>query len=237
MATHDYSISNQSFPATRSDLNNALTAIKSSNSAATAPTTSLVAGQLFYDTSTSRLKVYDGASFGAVGIDTASAVSLTDSTVSSSTTTGALKVTGGISTQNNLNVEGYTAITASTSASSTTTGALKVTGGISTQENLYVGGTLTESSARRLKTAITPITSQLEAVMKLNPVSYVKIATGVSEVGFIAEEVQEVYPTMVSKGGEGVHYSRLTAVLTSALQELKSVVDAQAREIEELKRA
>ena len=203
MATHDYSISNQSFPATRSDLNNALTAIKSSNSAATAPTTSLVAGQLFYDTSTSRLKVYDGASFGAVGIDTASAVSLTDSTVSSSTTTGALKVTGGISTQ----------------------------------ENLYVGGTLTESSARRLKTAITPITSQLEAVMKLNPVSYVKIATGVSEVGFIAEEVQEVYPTMVSKGGEGVHYSRLTAVLTSALQELKSVVDAQAREIEELKRA
>ena len=203
MATHDYSIANQSFPATRSDLNNALTAIKSSNSAATAPTTSLVAGQLFYDTSTSRLKVYDGASFGAVGIDTASAVSLTDSTVSSSTTTGALKVTGGISTQ----------------------------------ENLYVGGTLTESSARRLKTAITPITSQLEAVMKLNPVSYVKIATGVSEVGFIAEEVQEVYPTMVSKGGEGVHYSRLTAVLTSALQELKSVVDAQAREIEELKRA
>ena len=67
MATHDYSIANQSFPATRSDLNNALTAIKSSNSAATAPTTSLVAGQLFYDTSNTTLKVYDGSSFGAVG--------------------------------------------------------------------------------------------------------------------------------------------------------------------------
>ena len=66
MATHDYSIANQSFPATRSDLNNALTAIKSSNSDTTAPSTSLVAGQLFYDTSNTILKVYDGSSFVSI---------------------------------------------------------------------------------------------------------------------------------------------------------------------------
>jgi len=63
MATHDYSIANQSFPATRSDLNNALTAIKSSNSASAAPTASLVPGQLFYDTANNVLKVYTGSAF------------------------------------------------------------------------------------------------------------------------------------------------------------------------------
>ena len=66
MATHDYSIANQSFPATRSDLNNALTAIKSSNSAATAPSSSLVSGQLFYDTANNVLKVYTGSAFEEV---------------------------------------------------------------------------------------------------------------------------------------------------------------------------
>ncbi len=63
MAIHDYTISNQSFPATRSDINNALSAIKSSNSATTAPTTSLVEGQLFYDTGSGVLKVYNGSAF------------------------------------------------------------------------------------------------------------------------------------------------------------------------------
>jgi len=66
MATHDYSIANQSFPATRSDLNNALTAIKSSNSDTTAPSTSLVAGQLFYDTANTLFKVYNGTSFVSI---------------------------------------------------------------------------------------------------------------------------------------------------------------------------
>ena len=66
MAIHDYTIGNQSFPATRSDINNALSAIKSSNSGATAPTTSLVGGQLFYDTGSNVLKVYNGSAFEEV---------------------------------------------------------------------------------------------------------------------------------------------------------------------------
>ena len=63
MATHDYSVANQSFPATRTDINNALTAIKSSNSNATAPSSSLVAGQLYFDTTNNVLKVYNGSAF------------------------------------------------------------------------------------------------------------------------------------------------------------------------------
>jgi hypothetical protein len=136
MATHDYSISNQSFPATRSDLNNALTAIKSSNSAATAPTTSLVAGQLFYDTANTTLKVYSGSSFSAVGIDTSAALALTNATAATSSTTGALKVTGGISTQNNLHVGG-------TTNSTDVINCLKSSGtGLAVTSNATVGGTL-----------------------------------------------------------------------------------------------
>ena len=180
MATHDYSIANQSFPATRSDLNNALTAIKSSNSAATAPTTSLVAGQLFYDTANSKLQVYTGSAFKDAALD--------------------------------------------------------ATGNLTVTNNLTVQGTLIESSSRKYKTAITSLPNQLETVLKLNPVSYVKKSTGVTEMGFIAEEVQELLPTAVAKDAEGVYYSRLTAVLVSAVQELKQQLDDQALEIKELKK-
>ena len=174
MATHDYSIANQSFPATRSDINSALTAIKSSNSNSTAPTTSLVSGQLFFDTNNSKMQVYTGAGFNDIALDASG--------------------------------------------------------------NLTVTGTLTESSSRKYKTAITPLPNQLDAVLKLNPVSYVKKSTGVTELGFIAEEVQEIFPAVVAKDAEGVHYSRLTAVLVSAVQELKQQLDDQALEIKELKK-
>ncbi len=50
MAIHDYVIANQGFPAFRADLNNALAAIVSNNSNATAPTTTY-AYQMWYDTS------------------------------------------------------------------------------------------------------------------------------------------------------------------------------------------
>jgi hypothetical protein len=49
MATHDYVIANQGFPAFRSDLNNALAAIVSNNSSATEPTT-MFAHMIWVDT-------------------------------------------------------------------------------------------------------------------------------------------------------------------------------------------
>ena len=56
MAQHDYIISNQSFPNTRSDLNNSLSAIVSNNSGATEPTTTY-AYQWWYDETTDILKM------------------------------------------------------------------------------------------------------------------------------------------------------------------------------------
>jgi hypothetical protein len=55
MATHDYVIDNQSASAFRSDLNNALQAIVTQNSSATAPTTTY-ANMIWYDTAANQLK-------------------------------------------------------------------------------------------------------------------------------------------------------------------------------------
>ena len=51
---HDYIIDNQSFPATRSDLNSLFQAIASSNSGATSPSTTY-ANQIFYDTANNQI--------------------------------------------------------------------------------------------------------------------------------------------------------------------------------------
>jgi len=66
MALHDYNISNQTFPLTRTDINSALGAILSSNSDQNPPSLpnfAPVAGTLWYDTNNNILKVYDGSSY------------------------------------------------------------------------------------------------------------------------------------------------------------------------------
>jgi len=60
MSQHDFNIANQGFPAFRSDLNDALLAIRSSSSGATAPTPT-VAGMLWFDTATATLKQRNNA--------------------------------------------------------------------------------------------------------------------------------------------------------------------------------
>jgi hypothetical protein len=86
MAQHDYNIANQGFPAFRSDLNNALSAIQTTNSGTSRPS-GAVAGQLWLDTTTATsptLKYYDGADdISLATIDhTTNTVNWLDSTVS-----------------------------------------------------------------------------------------------------------------------------------------------------------
>lgn len=60
MAQHDYSIANQTFPSTRSDINNALSAIATLNSGSSAPSTTF-AGMLWYDTTNGVIKQRNAA--------------------------------------------------------------------------------------------------------------------------------------------------------------------------------
>jgi hypothetical protein len=96
MAQHDYIISNATFPAVRTDINNALSAIQTTNSGTSRPT-GAVAGQLWLDTTsatTPTLKYYDGADdISLATLDhSANTVNWLDSTVSitglSTTATG-----------------------------------------------------------------------------------------------------------------------------------------------------
>jgi hypothetical protein len=96
MAQHDLNIANQGFPAFRSDLNNALSAIQTTHSGTSRPT-GAVAGQIWLDTTsatTPTLKYYDGADdISLATIDhSANTVNWLDSTISitglSTTATG-----------------------------------------------------------------------------------------------------------------------------------------------------
>jgi hypothetical protein len=85
MAQHDYNIANQSFPSFRTDLNNVLSAVNSSNSGTSRPS-GAVEGTIWLDTTvaaTPTLKFYDGSDdISLATIDySANTVNWLDSTV------------------------------------------------------------------------------------------------------------------------------------------------------------
>ena len=93
--------------------------------------------------------------------------------------------------------------------------------------------TLVETSARRYKECILPLQDQIENIKKLEPVEFQWKKEKTKDIGFIAEQVKEIYPDLVAyeEDGEisGVQYSKLTTVLVKALQQ-------QQEQIEELKK-
>ena len=98
--------------------------------------------------------------------------------------------------------------------------------------DVYVGGTLTEASDKRLKENVETINNALDKVKKLRGVEYNKIdRPDIKEIGFIAQEVEEIVPEIVKTDAEGmksVSYQRTVALLTEAMKE-------QQKEIDELK--
>jgi hypothetical protein len=112
-------------------------------------------------------------------------------------------------------------------------------GSVEITKNLTVGGSITETSAKRFKENIKTLDSQTKNISKLNPVSFDWKEGGKSDIGFIAEEVKEIYPDLVSeKEGEiqGVQYTKLTAVLVKALQDQQKQIDELKKEIFILKK-
>ena len=85
MAQHDFNIANQGFPAFRADLNNVLSAIATSNSGTSDPSTTYT-GQIFADTNTAGkiiFKFYNGTAFVTVfEVNTATNTAAIPSTVS-----------------------------------------------------------------------------------------------------------------------------------------------------------
>ena len=85
-------------------------------------------------------------------------------------------------------------------------------------------------SDETLKTNINSLDNALDTVKSLRGVSYDWKNDGKSDIGFIAQEVNQVIPEVVrANNGEGDHfgldYARLTAVLVEAVKELAAKVE------------
>ena len=104
--------------------------------------------------------------------------------------------------------------------------------GTITCANLVSNGEITAYSDKRLKTDIQSLNNR----GLLNPVTYFK--DNKKQIGFIAQEVQEVYPELVNEDINGylsLNYQQLTAVLSSQINDLYLLIDELKLKITELK--
>ena len=98
-------------------------------------------------------------------------------------------------------------------------------------------------SDSRLKENITDLPSQLSNIMALRPVEfdYIESEGGGHQIGFIAQEVKEIYPDLVGERADGMFtltdMNKNDARLIKAIQELKAELDVCKEEIAALKGA
>lgn len=102
---------------------------------------------------------------------------------------------------------------------------------------LEVDGTIAETSARRFKTDVEVLENASALVNQLRGVRYRWKRNGETDVGFVAEEVKNVLPSLVSHTEDGkaksLNYSHLTAVLVEALKEQTQRTDSLQQRLEE----
>ena len=97
------------------------------------------------------------------------------------------------------------------------------------------------SSDSRYKENIIPLSNSLDNLQSMTPISYTRNdeTTGKRHLGFLAQEMERVYPDLVhtdSAGIKSIHYANLTAVLVDSIKELHGEVRALRAEVEELRK-
>jgi len=116
-------------------------------------------------------------------------------------------------------------------------------------DNVWATNGIIQTSDRRLKTQILPLSYGLMTIMQMRPVSFVwKDAPAQQKVGLIAQEVQEVVPEVVVGDPNeevplGLNYAELVPVLIQAIQDQQAQIEtyeqaqfSQQQEIDELKK-
>jgi hypothetical protein len=109
-----------------------------------------------------------------------------------------------------------------------------------TEARLDSGGNWSRASDRRLKTDIEDVSGLLEKVLSLNPVAYHYInqdlaVTPHKSVGFIAQDVEPIFPHLVTGSDEDakyLDYTGLVPIVVAALKELKNEYDGRIAELE-----
>lgn len=202
-------------------------------------------GEITVDTDKNVVVVHDGITPGGFPANTSTNPTfngtvtinglerVTNTTQSSSVTTGALTVAGGVGIGAQLYVGGNINTAATTASTSVTTGAIVVAGGVGIAGRLTVGN-IVETSSIAFKENVNPLSNALDSILQLSGVMYDrKDKSAKNEAGLIAEEVDKVLPNLVTKDENGnpygVHYTKLVAYLVEAIKD-------QQRQIDELKK-
>lgn len=106
--------------------------------------------------------------------------------------------------------------------------------------NAVLAGTLTQSSDIRLKKNISPIENALSKINQLRGVTYNWIDNSkdnTQQIGFIAQEVEKVFPQLVKtdeKGMKSVAYTNMIPVLLEAIKEQQQQIDELKKMVEHL---
>lgn len=114
--------------------------------------------------------------------------------------------------------------------------------------DIYATGNIVAYSDRRRKKNIKTIDNALEKVLQLRGVSYNKIPTPNdklkenherTEIGVIAQEVEEILPEVVTYAKDvdeySVSYGNMVALLIESTKEQQDIINKQQEEIDELK--
>jgi len=132
---------------------------------------------------------------------------------------------GGSYTQDsgNLQVMGNIGINKTPQNTNTGVGQIDASGDINSDADMSAVSFNT-SSTKRVKKNIKKYNTGLKAVKKLNPVSFKRKRDSQNDIGFIAEEVNEILPLIVRKDDknlpQSLDYSKITVVLVNAIKEL-----------------
>ena len=84
------------------------------------------------------------------------------------------------------------------------------------------------NSDAKYKSDITPLTSALDKILKLNGYSYYNKLSEKNDIGVIAQQVEKVFPSLVQTDADGyksVAYGNLVAPLIEAVKELSAKID------------
>jgi hypothetical protein len=109
---------------------------------------------------------------------------------------------------------------------STTSGGIDVTGDVNSTSDI------------KLKTNIKTLTNSLDKVLQMRGVEFDRIdIEGKHQIGFIAQELEEIYPDLVSEnqGTKSVAYGNITALLVEAIKEQQEQINILKQEIHILK--
>ena len=90
--------------------------------------------------------------------------------------------------------------------------------------NATFGGTITENSSIALKENVFDLNTTLDKINRVRPVKYNKKKCKKKEIGFIAEELAEIFPELVENDENGnpasVNYTRAVTVLFDGFKQM-----------------